>query len=62
MANGMPIMLANGDVINGDITNDPGQIIKIYGDLNDVAGAIRYVQPPAFAAQMMSYCTFASSI
>ena len=54
MSNGMPIMLANGDVITGDITNDPGQIIKIYGDNNDVAGAVRYVQPPSFAAQMIT--------
>lgn len=54
MATGMPIMLQNGDVIPDSITNDPGQIIKIYGTSEDVAGALRYLQPPAFAGQMMN--------
>ena len=53
MLNGMPIMLVNGDVVDSDITNDPGQIIKIYGDNSDVAGAVRYVQPVSFATQMI---------
>lgn len=54
MVSGMPIMLANGDTVEGEITNDPGQIIKIYGDNADVAGAVRYIEPPSFAAQMMN--------
>lgn len=54
MVSGMPIMLANGDTVDTDITNDPDQIIKIYGDINDVASAVRYVEPPSFAAQMIN--------
>ena len=54
MLNGMPIMLVNGDVVDTEITNDPGQIIKIYGENTDVAGAVRYVQPSSFAAQMIN--------
>ncbi|MBO4468508.1 MAG: hypothetical protein J5766_04335, partial [Clostridia bacterium] len=43
---GMPLMLVNGDTIEGDITNDPGQIIKVFGTNEDVAGSIKYVSPP----------------
>lgn len=49
MASGMPIMLVNGDTVTGDITNDPGQIIKIYGSNEDVSNAVKYVTPPDFA-------------
>ncbi len=49
MAMGMPIMVVNGDSVPEQITNDPGQIIKIYGSNEDVAGAVRYVSPPDFA-------------
>lgn len=45
MTTGMPIMLVNGDTINGKITNDPGQIIKVYGTNEDVSGAVQYVTP-----------------
>lgn len=47
---GMPIMTVNGDTVTGDITNDPGQIIKVYGTNEDVAGAIHYITPPDFSA------------
>ncbi len=47
LSTGLPIMLVNGDTINDKITNDPGQIIKIYGSNEDVAGAVKYVTPPA---------------
>lgn len=53
MLHGMPIMLINGDIVD-NVTNDPGQIIKVYGGAEDVAGAIRYVQPPSFAGQMIT--------
>ncbi len=46
MTTGMPTMVVNGDIIDGEITNDPGQIVKIYGSSDDVANAIRYVSPP----------------
>lgn len=48
MANGMPIMLVNGDTVTDKITNDPGQIIKVFGSNEDVAGAVKYVSPPSF--------------
>lgn len=47
MSTGLPIMLVNGDTVNEKITNDPAQIIKIYGSNEDVAGAVKYVTPPA---------------
>ncbi len=46
MSTGLPIMLVNGDTVTEKITNDPGQIIKIYGSNEDVAGAVKYVTPP----------------
>ena len=48
MTTGMPIMLVNGDTVNEKITNDPGQIIKVFGSNEDVAGAVKYVSPPSF--------------
>lgn len=47
---GMPIMTVNGDTVTEDITNDPGQIIKVYGTNEDVAGAVHYVAPPDFSS------------
>ncbi len=43
---GMPMMVVNGDTVDQNITNDPGQIIKVFGSNEDVAGAVRYVAPP----------------
>ena len=34
MSTGMPTLVVNGDIVDGEITNDPGQIIKVYGDLD----------------------------
>lgn len=48
MTNGMPIMLVNGDTVTDKITNDPGQIIKVYGTNEDVEGAVKYVTSPSF--------------
>lgn len=48
MTNGMPLMLVNGDTVTDKITNDPGQIIKVYGSNEDVAGAVKYISPPSF--------------
>jgi len=48
MTNGMPIMLVNGDTVTDKITNDPGQIIKVFGSNEDVAGAVKYISPPSF--------------
>lgn len=47
MTTGMPIMLVNGDTVTDKITNEPGQIIKIFGSNEDVAGAVKYISPPS---------------
>ena len=52
MMMGMPIMLVNGDVVSQPITNDPGQVIPVYGSGEEVRDAVRYVDPPAFSAQL----------
>ena len=46
---GMPIMIVNGDVIQQPVTNDPGQVIKVYGGAEDVHQSIGYVNPPNFS-------------
>ncbi len=51
---GMPIMLVNGDTVTQQITNEPGQIIKVYGDYNDVAGAARYIEAPNSTTQFQN--------
>jgi hypothetical protein len=48
---GMPKLVVNRDLIQDEVTNEPGQIIHLYGDTNDAARAIGYVAPPYFAAQ-----------
>ncbi len=48
MTTGMPIMLVNGDTVTDKITNDPGQIIKVFGNNEDVEGAVKYLSPPSF--------------
>lgn len=50
MISGMPIMVVNNDVVREKITNDPGQIIRVSGNVDEVASAIRYVSPPSFSA------------
>lgn len=54
MMTGMPIMVVNGDVVTQPITNDPGQIVPVYGSGEDVERAIRYVDPPAYSSQFTS--------
>ena len=49
MTTGMPIMLVNGDTVGEKITNDPGQIIKVYGSNEDVSGAVKYISPPSMS-------------
>lgn len=48
MVMGMPIMVVNQDIVQGQITNDPGQIIPVTGEA-DAVNAIRYVNPPQFS-------------
>ena len=52
MMMGMPMMLVNGDVVTQPITNDPGQVIPVYGSAEEIREAVRYVEPPAFSAQV----------
>ena len=49
MMMGIPIMVVNGDVISEKMTNDPGQVVRVFGSGEDVDRAIRYVQPPQFS-------------
>ncbi len=49
MSAGMPIMVVNGDTVADEITNDPGQILKVYGSNEDVKGAVNYINPPEFS-------------
>lgn len=46
MSTGMPTLVVNGDIVDGEITNDPGQIIKVYGTGEDTSKALHYVSPP----------------
>ncbi len=52
MMMGIPIMVVNGDVVTQPITNDPGQVVSVYGAGEEVRDAIRYVDPPAFTQQV----------
>ena len=52
---GFSHLLVNGNVISDKVTNNPGQIIKVYGDMNDVAGAMRYVTPPQVSNAMQNF-------
>lgn len=49
MISGVPITVVNGDIVTEGITNDPGQIIRVYGSGQDVQNAIHHVAPPAFS-------------
>lgn len=49
MTTGMPMMVINGDTVPDGITNEPGQIIKVYGSSEEVNGAVKYVAPPDFS-------------
>lgn len=50
MMMGMPIMVVNSDIVTADVSNDPGQVIPVCGGTEDVAGAMRYVDPPNFSS------------
>ncbi len=54
MLTGMPMMVVNGDLVSAPITNEPGQVITVSGGAEDTDTAIRYVTPPAFAANFES--------
>ena len=54
MTAGMPKTIVNGDTVSDPLTNNPGEIIKVYGTNEDVAGAIRHVSPPVFSGQLIN--------
>lgn len=49
MMMGMPMLVVNGDLVQQSVSNEPGQIIRVFGGANDVGNALRYVNPPSFA-------------
>lgn len=53
MSTGMPTMIVNGDVVDGEITNEPGQIIKVYGNSEEVKEALKFVAPPDCTSNYM---------
>ena len=60
---GMPKTIINGDLIPDGISNDPGEIIKIYGSAEDMASAIRYAVPPNFSNAFVNFTdNFAGNI
>ena len=54
MTAGMPKTVVNGDTVADPLTNNPGEIIKVFGTNEDVAGAIRHVSPPVFSGQLIN--------
>ena len=49
MMMGIPMTVVNGDVVSGEISNDPGQVLRVYGSAEEVSSAVRYVDPPHFS-------------
>ncbi len=54
MSTGMPTLVVNGDIVDGEITNDPGQIIRVYGSAEDTGKALQYVTPPDYSGNFTS--------
>ncbi len=52
---GMPKTIINGDLIPDGITNDPAEVVKIYGNAEDMMSAIRYVAPPNYGAAFINF-------
>ena len=50
LSSGMPLMVVNGDIVSGEITNDPGQIIKVYGAAEEIDTAVSFVNPPDYSS------------
>lgn len=60
---GMPKLIVNGDIVTGDVSNDPGEIIKVFGGSEDVRGAMHYVVPPNFGTMFETFTqNFATNI
>ena len=52
---GMPKTVINGDLIPDGISNDPAEVVKIYGSADDMMSAIRYVTPPNYGAAFINF-------
>ena len=52
MMQGLPTLVVNGDVVQQPVTNDPGQVIRVFGSGDDVRSALTYVDPPHFSAAL----------
>ena len=52
---GMPKTIINGDLIPEGISNDPAEVVKIYGNAEDMMSAIRYVTPPNYGAAFINF-------
>lgn len=52
---GMPKTIINGDLIPDGISNDPAEVLKIYGSAEDMMSAIRYVAPPNYGAAFINF-------
>ncbi len=50
MTTGMPLMVVNGELVPDDITNDPGQIIRVWGSGEEISSAVKYISPPDFSS------------
>lgn len=60
---GMPKMIINGDLLPEGISNDPAEIIKIYGSAEEMASAVRYVAPPNYSSAFINYTdAFANNV
>ncbi len=46
MSMGMPIMVVNGDAVSEEISNEPGQVVRVFGTTEEVRDAVHYVAPP----------------
>lgn len=51
MSLGMPKMIVDKDLVTNEVTNDPGEIIGVYGSGGSPSQAISYVTPPNFSPQ-----------
>lgn len=52
LTQGMPTLLVNGDIIDTPVSNDPGQVIRVFGNGDDLNNAMRYVDPPSFSSSL----------
>ena len=52
---GMPKTVINGDLIPDGISNDPAEVVKIYGSAEDMVSAIRYIAPPNYGAAFINF-------